>query len=334
MILHTNNFSIDKWESFISKNPFSSPFQSPSFFQYYNSVPGFSAQVFAVVDSDDIIALCVVTFQKEKGVKSFFSRRAIIYGGPLIADGPKGQAALSLLLGAIQKDVKHKVIYIETRNFFDYSDLKVCFTSRRWHYEPYLDIQIPLQGKSTENIIADFKYNRRREISLSLKEAATYRPAENTEEITAIYYMLKNLYKKRVNRPLPPLEFFIRLFQSEIGKVFVVLHDNKIIGGSVCFYHPASSIFTMYYCGNRKYHTSIYPTHLSVLAAIEFGVNNNLKMLDLMGAGRPGVQYGVRRYKSGFGGEMVEYGRFIKICNPLLYAMGKAGLAIMKKIRK
>jgi serine/alanine adding enzyme len=334
MIFRKNNISQSKWESFISKNSLVNPFQSPAFFYFYNSITSLSAQAFAIEESDELLALCVVTFQKEKGLKAYFSRRAIIYGGPIITNDPIGSEALTFLLESILNDLKHKVIYIETRNFNDYSDYKDCFASQGWHYEPYLDIQLSLEGKSSEDILGAMKYNRRREINLSLKEGATCRPAENTEEVMAIYDILKDLYKQRVNRPMPSHDFFIKLFQSETGKVFVVLHNQKVIGGSFCIYYPQNSIYTMYYCGLRDYHARIFPTHLAIWAAIDFGVKNKLKKIDLMGAGKPGIEYGVRKYKAEFGGEMVEHGRFLKVCNPVLYSIGKMGLLIMKKVKK
>jgi len=334
MILLKNNVPTNKWESFISGNIFANPFQSHAFREFYNSVKGLSAEVFAVDEVGELLALCVVTFQKEKGAMAYFSRRAIIYGGPIIVDDAKGLAACTFLLKAIYSELKNKAIYIEIRNFNDYSAYKSCFISESWHYEPYLNAQIALQGRSITDVLEAMNYNRRRQIALSLKEGATFRIAENTEEITAIYYILEELYKKRVNLPFPSLEFFIKLFKSEVGMVFVVLHANKVIGGSFCFYYPGNSIYTMYYCGERNYHSKIFPTHLAIMAAIDFGMKNKLNALDLMGAGKPGKEYGVRTYKSEFGSEIVEQGRFIRICNPLLYSLGNFGLSIIKKLKK
>ncbi len=52
----------------------------------------------------------------------------------------------------------------------------------------------------------------------------------------------------------------------------------------------------------------------------------------MMGAGKPQEDYGVRDFKSQFGGELVEYGRFIHVRNSLLYKIGKLGVKILKKI--
>ncbi len=334
MILKDASVSRTEWISFLADNPFTTPFQTPGFFDFYNSIPGSSASVFAVEEAGEIHALCVVTFQKEKGIKGYFSRRAIIYGGPVMAAGKKGDSALSLLLKAIGKELKNKVIYIETRNFNSYSNQKESFAAEGWSYEPYLDVQIDLCGKTIEEIAASFKYNRRREINLSIKEGSTSDVASNTEEVLALYNILHNLYKERVNLPLPSADFFLNLFLSTVGKVFIVKHNNKVIGGSFCLYYDANAIFTMYYCGLRDYHPKIFPTHLAIMAAIDFGLKNNLKMVDLMGAGKPGQEYGVRKYKAEFGGELVENGRFLKTCNPLLFSLGKKMLALKRKLKK
>ena len=90
----------------------------------------------------------------------------------------------------------------------------------------------------------------------------------------------------------------------------------------------------MYYCGLREYHPKIFPTHLAIVATIDFGLKNNLQKVDLMGAGKPNEEYGVRKYKSEFGGDLVEQGRFIKVYNPFLFQIGKIGLKIIKKLGK
>ena len=52
-----------------------------------------------------------------------------------------------------------------------------------------------------------------------------------------------------------------------------------------------------------------------------------------MGAGKPNEDYGVREFKSKFGGELVEFGRFERINNHFLYLIGKTGLKILKKFK-
>jgi lipid II:glycine glycyltransferase (peptidoglycan interpeptide bridge formation enzyme) len=327
-LLKNTEIPQDKWLELLSKSPYSSVFQSPVFFELVNSVVGFLAEAYAVEESTEIRAVCVVTIQKEKGVKSFFSRRAIIYGGPVLFEGDKN--SLNFLLNYIYKELKKKVIYIEIRNYFDYRQFHAVYKKAKWKWLNYLNIMLSLKEKKLDKVIESMKYNRRREIKLSLSEGAIYRQALDISEVEKLYLILKKLYIQKVKLPLPELEFFIALFKSTVGKVFIVLHENLIIGGAFCYYLENKTIYTMYYCGQRDYCKKIFPTHLGILAAIDFGIQNNLEYLDFMGAGLSNKEYGVRNYKQEFGGELVEYGRYLKINNILLYNLGETGLKLLK----
>lgn len=319
------------WTEFLLKSQYISPFQSPEFHDFFNAIPNQTAIVFAVQETNELKALCLVTLQNEKGIKRYFSRRAIIYGGPLVT--ADNELALETLIIFIGKYLRRKVIFAEIRNYNDYSLFNSSFLKHGWNYNPYLDIQIIFRNKNLEELINGMKYNRKREIKLSIKEGASYKIATSIVEVNSLYKILAELYAKKVRLPLPAIEYFHGLFHSPIGKVFIVEHNHQIIGGCFCIYYNGSSIFTLYYCGLRDYHNKIYPTHLAILGAMEFGLENDLKALDLMGAGRPTEEYGVRKYKSEFGGELVGFGRFIKINNPLLFKIGKVGIGMMKIFR-
>lgn len=321
-----------KWNSILLNNPLATSFQSSEFCVFYNSVPNSYAKVFSIEDNGRLKSLCVVTIQKESGLKGYFSRRAIIYGGPLLTE--EGDEAFTQLLKLMYKELKGKVIYIETRNFNDYSQYKSIFANDGWSYLPYMNVQLSLQNKNWEDILSAMNYNRRREIRLSLNEGAIYEEASTINEVRSLYLILSELYRVRVKLPLPSLEYFEKLFLSPIGKVFIVKHFNQVIGGAFCFYYEGKSINTLYYCGIRDYNKKIFPTHLAIVAAIKFGIKNKLTMLDFMGAGKAGEEYGVRNYKVEFGGDLVEHGRFIKIYNPFLFHVGQLGLGLLKKIKR
>lgn len=334
MEIHING-EIDSiaWNRFLLNNQFSNLFQSKSFKDFIDSVKGFESQLFWVTNSTEIVALCVVTLQKEKGIKGYFSKRAIIYGGPLIIIDKNCIKVLESLLQCMNSTLGKRVIYGEIRNSNDYSIFKDTFLKYGWHYHKHLNVEIPLLNTSKELVLNKMKYNRRREIVLSINEGVIVREPKNINEVLSLYNILKGLYVSRVKSPLPTFAYFQSLFDSPIGKVFLVIHNNRIIGGSFCLFHNKLSINTLYYCGIRDYHKKIFPTHLAIMGAIEFGLTNNLKQIDLMGAGKPDEEYGVRNYKIAFGGELYEYGRFKNVYKPLLYRIGTIGLEIVNKLK-
>lgn len=332
MIITSNeSVNITLWNNLLVKSSFASPFQTPEFYNFINSVEDLSADVFAVEVDGEYKALVLVTIQQERGIKVYFSRRGIVYGGPLILSNNKN--SLSYLLKSITEYYCTKLIYLEIRNNSDYTTFMKTFLKSGWNYEKHLNVQLLVDNTSVENVLSGMKYNRKREINISYREGAIVRLVQNEKEVIALYQILEALYQRKVKLPLPQIDYFQKLSRSDIGIVFVVLHRDKIIGGSFCVYSENLSINTVYYAGLRNYHKKIFPTHLAIMGAIEYAIDNNLKMVDFMGAGKPEIEYGVRDFKLQFGGDLVEQGRFVKINNPLLYRIGKLGLKLLAKIK-
>jgi lipid II:glycine glycyltransferase (peptidoglycan interpeptide bridge formation enzyme) len=323
----------DKWTNLIHSTKFKTPFQTKQFFEVCNKAQGHEGLVLAVEGKDESYhALCVTDIICERGLKSIFSKRAIIYGGPLISP-EGGNDALQALLESLVKELHKKVIYIEIRNYNNYEDYKTLYNHLQWDYIPWLNARKHLDFSDLNELIKSFKYNRRREIRLSLNAGLSYYETFNLKDIKGFYEILKTTYRKKIGLPLPSLQFFNEFVDSGLMKVFVVKDKNDIIGGSFCIFHNEDSLFTFYYCGIRNYKHNTFPTHLAVLAAMEFGIKNRLKYLDFMGVGEPGKEYGVRNYKMGFNPELTEDGRFLKIENKLLYSIGYQAIKVLKWIR-
>jgi len=89
-------------------------------------------------------------------------------------------------------------------------------------------------------------------------------------------------------------------------------------------------VYEFYVCGLDDEYSEMYPSVMATWSAMEYAVKNSIPLFDFMGAGKPDEHYGVRDFKARFGGEPVEFGRFLKIRKPLLYQIGKRGLKIMK----
>lgn len=321
-----------RWLSLLNTSPFASPFQTLEYLNVIKELPDYDAEVFSLYEHEELKALMVITIMQDSGIKRKFSKRGIIFGGPVINENVTKDELAFFLKESCEK-LKGQVIYLETRNLFDYSLYKESFNDAGWEYKPYLNYQLSLSDIERDKILSIFQYNRRREIKQSLARGANYFECNDEIEIEEIYNILNELYRSRVKVPLPTLDYFLTLFRKEIIKVFIVKHNNKIVGGSFCPVLPGKRIYTYYYCGIRNYHKKIFPTHLAVLAAIEYAVDHHIPIIDFMGAGKPEIEYGVRNYKSKFGGTLVEHGRFIKILDPLLYNIGKVGLKVLKILK-
>lgn len=329
-ILLNNDIPLSSWKDLLERSPHATPFQTPNFYSLLNSVEGYSAQAIAITHNGIVIALAVITIQKETGLKGYFSKRGIIYGGALI--DPKFPESIQLLINQVSIHLSKSVIYLEIRNYSNYNYLHSYYQLDNWKFIPYLNCHIDLKDKTLDQLYNNMNYNRRRQIQTSINQGAFYEECSTIDDLTALYDILSELYKNRVKLPLPPFEFFKSFYEQNFGKIFIVKHNNFVIGGSICPILLNKSIFTFYYCGLRYYNKKIFPTHMAIIAAAEFGINNKLKVLDFMGAGKKNEEYGVRKYKQEFGGIINEQNRYLKIYRPFLYRLGIFALKIKKKV--
>jgi lipid II:glycine glycyltransferase (peptidoglycan interpeptide bridge formation enzyme) len=326
------NHDIDekKWNELLSQSLFSSPFQTPEFYHFYNSLDGFSADVFAIEEDGAYKALAVVTIQKEKGVKSYFSRRGIIYGGFIF--NKVDNLEVSSFLNEIKKYYKNKVIYLETRNYFDYSLFKDAFARAGFEYIPWLNFHLDTsdEGRMKKNMSS----SRLRQVKKAIKNGASWQVADKEQDIVAFYNILRELYRSRIKKPLFPLAFFMEFHKQEIGKFLLVYYQNKVIGGIMCPIYPEKAIYEFYVCGLDSEYKNQYPSVMATWAAMEYANQNNIPLFDFMGAGSPEEAYGVREFKARFGGEQVEHGRYRVILNQGLFKLGDAGIKMLSKIKK
>jgi len=330
MILKQNKeIENNKWVKLIKNSTYSSPFQTAENYKFFNSIENFSAHVFAVEVGNEYKALALVTIQKEKGLKSYFSRRGIIYGGPLVLDNNKQH--LDFLLKEIVKFFRGKLIYLETRNFFSYSEYKYQFKNSGFDYVPWLNFQLDTISETL--VKKNMSSSRWRQIKKAIKNGASWAEANSIKDVEDFYEILFNLYNEKIRKPLLPKSFFIDFFKKEMGKYLLIYFENKVIGGIMCPILPGKTIYEFYIAGLDLEYKDQYPSVMATWAAIEYALQNKIPLFDFMGAGSPDEDYGVRDFKARFGGELVEHGRFIYILNPSLYKLGKIGLKLLSKMK-
>ena len=75
----------------------------------------------------------------------------------------------------------------------------------------------------------------------------------------------------------------------------------------------------------------LYPSVLATWTGLHFAKENKYSSFDFMGAGFPNIPYGVREFKSKFGGQLVNYGRFRKIHYKSIYYLAQLFLSFRKK---
>ena len=296
-------------------------------FSFFKSVDNYEPIIITATEQGKLKGLISALIIKDPGFKGIFSRRCIVWGGPICIEAEFADP----LIIELTNFVKSKTIYTEFRNLFDISILKNLFLRHGFNYENRINYLVKIESLEINQKMLN--ENRRRQIKKSLKTGCEIIQAENIEQVKLFYSILKELYETKVKLPLPAFDFFEKFFfQNRLGKYLLVKYDGKIIGGIMCPIFK-DTIYEWYICGLDSEYKDQSPSVVATWAAIEFAVINKLKYFDFMGAGKPDSQYGVREFKSKFGGQEVQYGRYRKINKPITYKFGYLGLKILKYLK-
>lgn len=327
-----HNIDSTAWSALATQSSTANWFQTGQAYQFFESLPEiFSPFVYGVFRGNDLKGVCVGYVTKEKNpLRQFFTRRAIIIGGPMLSDDITNDE-LEALLQAIKSGLKRKAIYIESRNFNDYSRWKDVFVKNGFEYAPHLNFHI--DTSSEEIINANLGKSRKRDIRTSLRDGAAIMENVTLEDVRSLYALLSRLYRTRVKTPLFPFEFFERLYTSGLGIFTLVRFEGRVVGGTVCVALPGKAMYEWFACGEDGAHKSVFPSTMATFAGMEYAARGGYPRFDMMGAGKPDEGYGVRDFKAKFGGTLVEHGRFKYICAPLLYKFGELGVKLLKKLK-
>lgn len=396
----------EEWSGLVETSATGTWFQGPEAFEFFQSQPElFKPFAIAVERVNELTnertlrGVCVGYVTKEKNpIKQFLTRRAIIIGGPALADDATDGEVMALLEAvktktrhlqslnsdlhktthqsacmqafkqpedlfpiaveqqyasqkhaALTKNTKnifycYEPIYIETRNFNDYSRWKEVFKNAGFSYQPHLNFHV--DTSSVEIVEANLGKSRKRDIRTTVREGVVIKELksegvnelEREQMVHEYYQILKNLYETKVKTPLFPESFFQALAKHPDGRFLLVAlpkenGTTEIIGGTVCVAQEGKCLYEWFVCGRDGEWKSIFPSSYATYAGIRFAAEHGMPRFDMMGAGTPDEAYGVRDFKARFGGKEVEHGRFLCITKPLLYRLGVLGVKILKKLK-
>ncbi len=331
MTIHTSPVEIDagQWDALLKKSTTFSFFQTRECYDFYTSLSFLEPFVCGVSENGELAGLiCGYIIADGGRWKRFFSRRAIVPGGTLLHPEISEETLENLLKHTVNS-LKKKAIYLEFRNYGDFSSFRATFEQAGFEYQPHLNFRVPTLDEAAS--LFQLSSTKRRDIRISQKSGAEIVELQHDDEIKAYYSLLKDLYKTKVKVPLFSLEFFEKIVKIPECRLFGIKYEGQVIGGSLCVFFN-SVVYEWFVCGLDGKYKNIYPSTLATWAAIKYGYENGFLYLDMMGAGKPDEGYGVREFKAKFGGVLVEYGRFLFVTQPLLYALGKNVIRLMKKV--
>lgn len=321
----------EKWERFVEDHPYGNIFQTPAMFTLYNSIPQHKAFLVAILDDrENIMGLMSCCIIAEQGLKSLFSRRSIVFGGPLIYNNDAH--ITNILLEAYNKAIKNKVIYTQFRNIWPLKKLEASLQKHHFKYEDHLTVLNDLTIPETQ-LINNINKKRLSSIRASIKKGLRMIVIEDERRLARAVELIRLTYK-RVQVPAPPDELFFAAKKILGDRIhfFGSLYQDELVAVRVCLKYK--DLIYDWYAGSDLQFSSLRPNDLLPMECLLWGKNMNGKIYDFGGAGKPGKPYGVRDFKMQYGGALANYGRYTKIHKGLMYKIGEFGIKMMKKPSK
>lgn len=318
-----------QWQALIDRSPYATWFQTKEAYEFYAANPKEMTPFAVGIEEDGHLTGVIVgyTTQEKNPIKQLLTCRSIIIGGPLLDEHISSNALSALLLAV--KQVTKKAIYVETRNFNDYSKWREFFEQCSFQYQPHLNFHVDTT-QPWETIENNIGKHRRKYIRLSYRDGVEVELEPTLQQVKEYYAVLQDLYRIKVRMPLQPWSFFERLYHLPSCKYLLVLYNNQVVGGSICMTLKNHGVYEWYACGKDGVYRNIHPSSVTKYIGMKYASDNGYKVFDMMGAGKPDEPYGVRDFKAEFGGELVEHGRFLCIRKSLLYWTGKIGVKLLK----
>lgn len=317
-----------QWEEFLASSPWSPFLQSFAMGEVYRSI-GEEPIRLAVMEGQKIVAICEAII-----VPARRGRHLAVMYGPIIGEcentlrQSSGQAPirkyenteiLRLMVNELKKIAKREqCVCIRMSPFWQKDDPKVTilrslgFRSSPLHLLAEHIWYLDLRGKTEEQVLMGMRKTTRNLVRRAEREGVTVKVSENPVRDLPIFFALYEETRRR-HHFVPYSKEFIRAQVEEFAKtnecrLYIASFNNEPVAASV----------HMVYAGETSYHhgasTTKYPdcyaSYLLQWTAIRDALRRGDRVYNFWGISPENAKKhpfaGVRTFKTGFGGELIE----------------------------
>ena len=203
--------------------------------------------------------------------------------------------------------------------------------------QPRYVFRLDIKGKTEDEIFAGFHQKTRYNIRLAIKKGVTVK--EGTKEDLKDFHKIMVETGARDGFIIRPLEYFEKMYDAlapEHMKVLMAYYEGKPISGVIPIMY-GNKTWYLYGASSNEYR-NVMPNYLLQWEMIKLAIARKNDIYDLRGVS--GVvdeshpQYGLYRFKKGFGAEFTEFlGEIYIPFKPVWYMLYKVAEKTFRKLR-
>lgn len=326
----------EKWHNFVQHHPQGNIFHSPEMFDLFARLKNHTPSLWAALDeTGEVQALLLpINITLKEGLWRQLTTRAVAYGSVLCQESETGRQALRCLLDTYRQQIPPETLFTELRNLADLEPIQPLLQNQQFIYEPHLNFLINLD-LPVDDIMQNIGKRTRKQIRNAIsKQEVIITEATTKADVRACYDLIQKSYAA-AQVYLADFSFFETAFEilqpHGMIKFFLGKVGDVSVASSVEL--PYKNIVYGWYSGVDRDYSNYYPGEVLIWHVLEWSATNGYTVYDFGGAGHPDEDYGVRRFKAKFGGELVNFGRNTCVHRPMALQLSKAGYEIYRRLR-
>lgn len=325
--------SLDEWQSFVDNSARGNIFQTRDWAEALKEA-GLKTLLIVVKDARDNIVGGMLTAYRVYSLTGFNIIPSIsAIGGPLLSN-VNDEQLLEMIFSFFDAKAKRLgALHSFIHSFLKLDDVLVKKFGYSIEYDRLACTVIQDLTKSTQDIWKSMRRDARRGIRKAEKAGVSIKEGKHLNDLKK-YYRLQIETSKRLKIPIKSFQIYNSIWETFHShnnvKIFLAKYKKELIAGCIILrWHDK-----MWYwdsCSIPNY-WRLYPNNLLQWYVINWGINEGVKVYDLLGIPckrhEKHPKYGLYIFKTQFGGEIVRHGEYVKHYFPLRSAMFKKLLPV------
>jgi len=269
-----------------------------------------------------------------QGLLRYFSTRLVSYCSPIAEKSADGERAMRFLFESFARRKRRNVLFTEIRPTTSLSNYDPSIRENGFAYYDYLNFLMPMD-LSADQLMQRMAKSTREQIRRAEKRKS-FQVSEITDVkgVREIYPLLVKTYR-RAQVPLAHLSLFENalnhLLPKSMIRFFLFIHEGQAAAAHIDL--TFKDTVYAWYGGSDRAYSRLNISEFCYYYELNYFLSKGFKFYDFGGAGRPEEKYGVRDHKAKFGGNLVNFGRYMKVHAPIRLYVGNAVYQAARKIK-
>jgi CelD/BcsL family acetyltransferase involved in cellulose biosynthesis len=304
---------LSRWDEYVAAHPKGSVFHTSHMVRTFAAAQNHEPLAIAAVNAGgEIVALLVAVHVKTlSGPASPFASRSIWHAEPICNEDDEGIAGLMTLIRWHDRWMKSRSLFSEVRPLSAPGAERVALESCGYEFKDYLNYLVDLD-RGVQSLWQGISRSCRQKIGRSERRNVVVEDATTREGIDQMYRLVAMSYG-RSRIPLADISLFrsaLSLLPAGVAQVRIARHEGNAAAGGIALLYKRR-MYAWY--GGTSRAQGVSPFDCLTWDELRWGCQNGQQLYDFGGAGWPGEEYGPREFKSKFGGQLVNYGRYQKV---------------------